>query len=274
MSDSDSENVTENDYEFDSAEGETEDEPVSWIAWFCSLVGHEFFCEVDESFIEDEFNLTDAEMEDEDSVGSAEQEMIDTSADTLYGLIHARYIITTSGLRQMAIKYENGEFGTCARYLCKGTHLLPCGLSDNLDVDSVKLFCPSCLDIYNPLNSRFYSVDGAFFGTTFPHLFFETFQEYWPTDSTALYIPKIFGFSINERSNSGSRSKWLRMIPPNSIYNNLDEEMASSEEEDGERKKDGDPDQEMNSESNNVATPKDTTPNSARNSYRPQHSLA
>jgi len=39
----------------------------------------------------------------------------------------------------------------------------------------VKLFCPSCYDIYTPPNSRFQSVDGAFFGTTFGCLFFMTF---------------------------------------------------------------------------------------------------
>jgi casein kinase II subunit beta len=30
----------------------------SWISWFCSLPGHEYFCEVTEDFIEDDFNLT------------------------------------------------------------------------------------------------------------------------------------------------------------------------------------------------------------------------
>jgi casein kinase II subunit beta len=32
--------------------------PDSWIASFCSLVGHEYFAEVSEDFIEDDFNLT------------------------------------------------------------------------------------------------------------------------------------------------------------------------------------------------------------------------
>lgn len=33
-------------------------QPESWIASFCSLLGHEYFAEVSEEFIEDDFNLT------------------------------------------------------------------------------------------------------------------------------------------------------------------------------------------------------------------------
>lgn len=31
---------------------------LTWISWFCSLPGHEYYCEVTEDFIEDDFNLT------------------------------------------------------------------------------------------------------------------------------------------------------------------------------------------------------------------------
>ena len=31
---------------------------LTWISCFCSLPGHDYFCEVAEDFIEDDFNLT------------------------------------------------------------------------------------------------------------------------------------------------------------------------------------------------------------------------
>lgn len=51
----------------------------------------------------------------------------------------------------------NGEFGKCPCYRCKWTPLLPVGLSDRPNVDSIKLLCPNCNGLYNveyPYNSN------------------------------------------------------------------------------------------------------------------------
>ena len=103
--------------------------------------------------------------------------MIESSAEMLYGLIHQRFITSRTGIQQMAEKYDMGHFGQCPRVYCNGAKVLPVGCSDIPGQETVKLFCPSCLDVYTPPNSRFQTVDGAFFGTTFGCLFFMTFPE-------------------------------------------------------------------------------------------------
>ena len=211
-------------------------------------MGHEYFAEVSEDFIEDDFNLTglqaqvpmykdalemildvepsetnssilseeeEEEEEDEDdgilgdeldeqpgqngrqppgaaraatqdasAAGSrrhartaSDTSQIESSAELLYGLIHARYITSRPGIQQMLEKYELSHFGHCPRVYCSGARVLPVGRTDTPGQETVKLFCPSCLDVYTPPNSRFQAVDGAFFGTTFGCLFFMTFPE-------------------------------------------------------------------------------------------------
>ncbi|KAF1729581.1 Casein kinase II subunit beta-1 [Beauveria bassiana] len=268
--------------------------PESWITSFCSLLGHEYFAEVSEDFIEDDFNLTglqtqvdmykealemilDVEPEEDDEDLDEDEEdydnestmehgsrygnerrhhariasdltVIESSAELLYGLIHQRFICSRVGIQQMSEKYELGHFGSCPRTHCEQSRTLPVGLSDIPGEDTVKLFCPACLDVYVPPNSRFQTVDGAFFGRTFGALFLMTFPEYDLTrrGSEALssintrlsaaeggeivngmyakniapglgpgriYEPKIYGFKVSERARTGPRMRWLRERP-------------------------------------------------------------
>lgn len=117
-----------------------------------------------------------------------EREGLDTSARFLYGLIHARFIVTSRGLAKMVSifiscmtvltlssqleKYRRADFGRCPRVYCYQQALLPVGLSDTPYIKAVKLYCPRCEDIYSPKSNRHGSIDGAYFGTTFPHMLF------------------------------------------------------------------------------------------------------
>ena len=243
----------------------------TWISNFCNMIGHEYFAEVAEDFIEDDFNLTglqsqvplykealemildvepddeeddeDEEEEDEDEdmggtydyrgVGgndrrhfrmSSDASVIESSAELLYGLIHQRYITSRPGIQQMLEKYELGHFGQCPRVLCNGAKVIPVGRTDTPGQDTVKLFCPSCLDVYTPPNSRFQQIDGAFFGTTFGCLFFMTFPDVHigvphasPEDRLALPMPPVNNGNGETASLSGSMSSTVVATPSASI---------------------------------------------------------
>ena len=83
-----------------------------------------------------------------------QQEMVESAAEMLYGLIHARYILTTKGRAAMLEKYRNVEFGRCHRVFCQGQPVLPVGQSDGPRHTTVNVFCPKCREIYFPKSQR------------------------------------------------------------------------------------------------------------------------
>ena len=86
-------------------------------------------------------------------------------------------------------------FGICPRLLCDKQEVVPIGLDEELSISRVKVYCPKCEDVYLP-RIKFVDIDGAYFGKSFPIIFFQTFPELIPDEAKKLYIPKIFGFKI------------------------------------------------------------------------------
>ena len=93
-------------------------------------------------------------------------------------------------------KYKNVHYGRCPRAYCCGQPCLPVGTSDIPRTSTVKTYCPKCCDIYYTRNKYQGNIDGAYFGTTFPHLFLMTFSYLKPPKPTQVYTPRIFGFKV------------------------------------------------------------------------------
>lgn len=71
-------------------------------------------------------------------------------------------------------KYRAAAFGRCPRVFCQGQPVLPVGLSDLPRNYTVNVFCPRCHGLFFPKSTRQANIDGAYFGTTFPHLYLMT----------------------------------------------------------------------------------------------------
>ncbi|ODV95781.1 hypothetical protein PACTADRAFT_49232 [Pachysolen tannophilus NRRL Y-2460] len=205
-----------------------------WIDWFLGMKGNEYFCDIDVEYITDRFNLTglNSQVEklsllvdiitDNQEIDENQSEQtkarIDNNARFLYGLVHARYIITSRGLAKMLNKYRNGDFGFCPRVYCKLNPLLPIGLTDQPKVSPVKLYCSNCEDIYNPKSSRHSTIDGAFFGTSFPAMFLTTYPQLIPIHNLKIYTPKIFGFHLHDYA---KLTRW-KILKREQLFKELD----------------------------------------------------
>ena len=99
---------------------DSESTDIGYASQFITSRGNEYFCEIDEDYLTDRFNLTglNAEVQyyqyaldlvtdvfdldcDEDM-----RDQIEKSARHLYGLVHARYITTIRGLAKMVRRFH------------------------------------------------------------------------------------------------------------------------------------------------------------------------
>ena len=97
----------------------------------------------------------------------------------LYGLIHARHILTPMGQAQMMRKTVTRDYGVCYSAGCNNQNYSPIALSDEFGVDDVKIFSPKDQGI----NQCFKTVDAAFFGKRFPHLLIMTNPGVFPEEN-------------------------------------------------------------------------------------------
>mmetsp|Transcript_1361 Transcript_1361/g.3956 ORF Transcript_1361/g.3956 Transcript_1361/m.3956 type:complete len:269 (-) Transcript_1361:98-904(-) len=206
---------TDSDEDYSEVSGSELEEEITWIEWFCHLKGNEFFVEVDEDYIQDDFNLTGLSAQipyyesalnmildfddQDDQLLEDQQPLVETAAQMLYGLIHARFIQTSRGMAAMLDKYNAYVYGTCPLAQCEALNqaVLPIGMSDQLRQSPAKVFCPHCREVYFPKSSRLECLDGAYFGTSFPHLFFLTYSQLVPQTLPAPFVPRIWGFKIH-----------------------------------------------------------------------------
>ncbi|XP_074584974.1 putative casein kinase II subunit beta-4 isoform X2 [Curcuma longa] len=213
-----SKNKGSDEMETDSEESDvsgSDMEDSSWISWFCNLRGNEFFCEVDDDYIQDDFNLCglssqvpyydyaldlilDVESSHGDTFTEEQNELVESAAEMLYGMIHVRYILTSKGMAAMLEKFKNYDFGRCPRVYCSGQPCLPVGQSDIPRSSTVKVYCPKCEDVYYPRSKYQGNIDGAYFGTTFPHLFLMTYGHLRPQKPSQRYLPRVFGYKIHK----------------------------------------------------------------------------
>lgn len=212
-----------------------------WIHRFCTKLGNDFFCEVDKEYIKDPANLVCLNEEvtcfsqalnllldkpdfpDDDFIRFAKisyqssvlDKTVAKTAEHLYGLIHARFVLTDKGCKKMLHKYLNGDFGHCPRVLCSNANVLPIGMSDQPGEGMVKVYCPKCCEVYEPRQLKYCYIDGAYFGTGLPHMLFMVFPEYRPNRTSENYTPKLYGFKLHssafEQDSSENDKKGITM---------------------------------------------------------------
>lgn len=195
-----------------------------WIHAFC-LQGktqdhkdqQSWFCEIDPSFFDEELvqinkkedkvwidnaiELIGEKYKQENGRISPEGEMkLQCLAEHIYGLFHAKYILTEEGLKKMREKFLAKHWGTCPRYYCYHNPVLPYGQDDRPGVHCAQVYCPVCSEVYDSSDKRAKEIDGAYFGPTFALMFCKFFPELSSSEKPKQTL-RIHGFQIADYKN-------------------------------------------------------------------------
>jgi len=186
--------------------------PRDWKRQFLSEPENSWLCEVPNEFILDKFNLNGLSEKNNlfqfgcdiittnfklDGIPSTIIREIKLYLPQLYGQIHARYIISPDGLKQMQDLYRRAQFGTCPRVSCANEHLIPIGRSSKPSEDTVKAFCPRCRRLYNPKSGI--SLDGSFFGPNMVHILMDELGLSSHHKSFCPFVRTAFGFRVADK---------------------------------------------------------------------------
>ena len=199
----------------------------SWKSIFLSEPSNSWLCDVPDEFILDNSNtiglkdkINHFDICCDIITGKIKREHIDPqklpeidrNLPTCYGLLHARYIISEDGLKEMQKKYKLKIFGTCPRFSCNYEPLLPIGISSRFNTSQVKVFCPCCRKIYEPRPPV--NIDGAFFGPNVAHILVDYLKI---MDHSLRYRPYervAFGFKVyDQRFDSNSSNNDQKQLP-------------------------------------------------------------
>ena len=107
------------------------------------------------------------------------------------------------------------------------------------NIQSVKLYCGKCEDLYNPKSSRHATIDGAYFGTSFQNILFQVYPALVPEKSIQRYEPRVFGFKVHaaaalERWQARKRDDMLGRLRNVGIQGVFMEEADEEDEEEME----------------------------------------
>lgn len=186
-----------------------------WIHQFCAQPCNNWFTTVVHEYAADGFNyygfrkyvpnfslamamVCDRHGKEFEYLSDDEIVHVHEQAKVLYGLLHAKWICTSAGLSMMKRKaFKKVRYGRCPRTACKGTPLMPMGVTNVPNRHSAKLFCPRCADIYDAPDSK--RIDGAFFGPAFPSIFLLAYPKYDLRDHFHAFNFKLFGFDLRNK---------------------------------------------------------------------------